>query len=74
MAHLRTNLGDTLYTTDMVTKPKLYQCPECDLHYTDKQTATECETWCKEHKSCNLEITKHAVEVKQDSSSVKKSS
>lgn len=40
----------------------LYQCPECRLHYTDQATAKHCEAWCKEHQSCNLEVTKLSVE------------
>ncbi len=43
---------------------QLYQCPECGLHYTDQATAQRCEAWCREHKSCNLEIIKDAVENK----------
>src|SRR5574337_1367852 len=37
---------------------KLYQCPECGLHYKDKKTADKCAAWCSKYKSCNLEITK----------------
>jgi hypothetical protein len=40
----------------------LYQCAECGLHYHDETTANQCEAWCKEYKSCNLEITKSAIE------------
>ncbi len=39
--------------------PKLYSCKECGLRYRDKTWAYKCEEWCKEHKSCNLEITSH---------------
>ena len=41
---------------------KLHRCPECGLEYEEKEWADKCEAWCKEHKSCNIEITKHAVE------------
>ena len=41
---------------------KLYQCDECGLRYTVKEWAEKCEDWCREHKSCNLEITVHAEE------------
>ena len=50
----------------MHKKSKLYKCPECSLHYEDKKQAEKCEAWCKEHKSCNLEITSHAIENKQN--------
>jgi len=46
------------------TGKTLYSCPECGLHYKDKKWAEECEAWCKEHRSCNLEITSHAIENK----------
>ena len=42
-------------------KEKLYECPECGLHYTDSEQAEKCEAWCKEHHSCNLEITSQAT-------------
>ena len=45
-------------------KEKLYECPECGLHYTDSEQAEKCEAWCKEHHSCNLEITSQAIENK----------
>lgn len=39
----------------------LYQCPECGFEYREKIWAEKCEAWCKEYKSCNLEVTKRAV-------------
>lgn len=47
-------------------KEKLYECPGCGLHYTKNAQAEKCEAWCKEHKSCNLEIASHAIENKQN--------
>lgn len=41
---------------------KYYQCEECGLVYTDKEIAERCQKWCVEHKSCNLDIIKHAVQ------------
>lgn len=41
---------------------KLFVCPECGLSYKEAEWAKKCAAWCKEHHSCNLEITKHAVE------------
>ena len=43
---------------------ELYQCEECGFHYTEKEWAEKCEAWCREHKSCNIEITAHAEENK----------
>ena len=45
---------------------KLFQCPECGLHYTDQKIAQACEAWCKEHKSCNLLIMQQSIEVLQN--------
>jgi len=39
----------------------LYECQECHLLYHDEHWAKKCEEWCIKHKSCNLEITKHAT-------------
>ena len=44
------------------THKELYQCEECGFYYADNEWAKKCEAWCREHKSCNLEITGHAVE------------
>lgn len=43
---------------------ELYQCEECKLHYVEKKWAEKCEAWCREHKSCNLEIIAYAEENK----------
>jgi len=42
---------------------KKYQCPVCKLWYREKEWAKKCEIWCKEHKSCNLEIIKHSIKL-----------
>ena len=42
-------------------KNRGYYCEECNMAYIDKKKAHECEEWCKKHKSCNLEIIKHAI-------------
>ena len=44
---------------------KFYQCEECKFIYKDKSWAEKCEEWCKKTKSCNLDITKHAINKKQ---------
>ncbi len=45
-------------------KIKCYYCEECEMAYTNKKKACECEEWCKKHKSCNLEIIKHSLKMK----------
>ncbi len=39
----------------------LYQCEECGFKYAEKEWAEKCEVWCKEHHTCNIEITAHAI-------------
>ncbi len=41
--------------------PNAYQCKECGLWYKDREIRKKCQAWCKEHKSCNLEIIKHSI-------------
>lgn len=43
------------------TSEKVFVCPECGFSYKDKDWAQKCVAWCKEHKSCNLDIIEHAV-------------
>jgi Zn finger protein HypA/HybF involved in hydrogenase expression len=38
-----------------------FQCEECEMLFEEKKWAQKCEEWCKEHKSCNIEIIKHAA-------------
>lgn len=40
-----------------------YLCEECDFAYKDQETAEKCEAWCKKYHSCNMEITKYAVNI-----------
>ncbi|MDP2630456.1 MAG: hypothetical protein Q8P56_03550 [Candidatus Uhrbacteria bacterium] len=44
----------------------VYQCEECGLHYREREWAEQCEAWCREHHTCNLEIIVHAVENEQE--------
>ena len=39
----------------------LYVCEECGFAYEQKEWAEKCQRWCREHQSCNLEITQHSV-------------
>jgi hypothetical protein len=40
---------------------RIYKCPECGFEYREKEWADKCQAWCAENKSCNIEITKHAI-------------
>ena len=42
-------------------KTKRYKCPECGFSYKEKEWADKCEAWCREHKTCNVEIIEHAI-------------
>ena len=41
-----------------------FQCGACGFFYETRELAQKCEDWCKRTKSCNIEITKHAVQLK----------
>jgi len=43
-----------------------YGCSECGLSYAGAGWARQCEAWCKEYKSCNIEIAKHAVRANEE--------
>ena len=45
----------------VVLTNEYYVCEECKFKYKDKDIAQKCENWCKKHKNCNLEITKHVI-------------
>ncbi len=38
-----------------------FKCEECGLEYAEKEWAVKCETWCREHHSCNIEIIAYAA-------------
>ncbi|HLC65656.1 MAG TPA: hypothetical protein VJI46_06055 [Candidatus Nanoarchaeia archaeon] len=41
---------------------KVFMCEECSMKYEDEPIAKKCEEWCRKHHSCNVEITRNAVE------------
>ncbi len=41
-----------------------YQCDVCKFHYEDKEWASKCQAWCEKNRSCNINITKHVVDVR----------
>ena len=40
---------------------QIYVCEVCNLAYKDKRLAEECQAWCSQYNSCNLEITKSSI-------------
>jgi len=45
----------------MSDNPKVFQCPECGLHYRNQAIAQACEKFCRS-KACNPEIAKLSIE------------
>jgi hypothetical protein len=43
-----------------------YQCDICKFYYNEKKWAEKCQEWCSKNNSCNVEITKHAVNLKEE--------
>lgn len=39
----------------------VHLCEICGFGYADEASANSCENFCREHKSCSLQITKKAV-------------
>lgn len=33
------------------------------MYYINMKVAQQCEDFCKKHKSCNIDIIKHAVKI-----------
>ncbi len=52
---------DTMSDKNSNTEQQMYQCSECGLWYVEEEWKEKCEIWCRENKSCNLEIIKHSV-------------
>lgn len=44
----------------------VFVCEECGFGYKDKETAEECENFCRTHNSCSMEITKNAVYIPEE--------
>ena len=42
-----------------------HQCEICKFYYGDKKLAQKCQAWCNKNNSCNVEITKHAIDPKE---------
>ncbi len=47
---------------NMSARQRVFVCPECGLSYERSEWAKKCAAWCREHQSCNLAITDHAIE------------
>lgn len=45
-----------------MTKPKIFLCRICGLHYENEKLVIACQEFCGKYNACSLEITKHSVE------------
>jgi len=43
---------------------KYFRCGECGMYYKTRELAQKCEDFCGKNNACNMEIMKHAVELK----------
>jgi len=46
---------------EMFQGKPVFVCSICNFGYATKDLAQKCGDYCKKHRSCSLEITKHAV-------------
>lgn len=44
---------------------KVYQCPECKLHYDSEALAKKCQAFCERFHACSFEIIRSSVESRQ---------
>ncbi|MEK7636082.1 MAG: hypothetical protein AAB362_00095 [Patescibacteria group bacterium] len=51
----------TKHSLQIQSNSVIYRCSECGLGYGEKEIAEKCQAWCKEHKSCNLDLIKYAI-------------
>lgn len=40
---------------------EIFECVLCGLKYNEEKWMKKCEDWCREHKSCNVEVISHAI-------------
>ena len=48
----------------VIKKNKLWICDVCNFAYKEKKWAQKCEDFCNKNRQCSLEITKHAIQLK----------
>ncbi len=53
----------------MTEEKNIHKCEECGMSYKEEDLAKQCQAWCKEHGTCNVEITKNAIENNSNSCS-----
>ena len=51
-------------SSDVSEKSELYQCSICKLHFETTQLAAQCDKWCRNNNSCNVEIASQSIEAR----------
>lgn len=51
---------------ETISNKEYYQCGICKFYYKEEKQAERCQAWCDKHHSCNMEITKKAVNPKKE--------
>ena len=50
-----------MVTRETTQHKALFICESCGFAYPTQELAKRCEAYCREYRSCSLEITQHAV-------------
>jgi hypothetical protein len=60
---IQKDLGDRVLGNRIIKADEdgYYPCPECKMRYVEYEIAEKCFNWCREHKSCNLEIVDYSI-------------
>ena len=51
---------------EIINGKKYYMCEICKFYYNEKKWAEKCENFCKKYNACSIEITGHAVNIKNE--------
>ncbi len=51
---------------ETIKNKEYYQCEICKFYYKEKKQAEKCQAWCDKHHSCNMKITKDAVDPRKE--------
>ena len=61
MPKIKSSLANFMGKVKKVNDKMVFQCHVCGYGYCDKETAQECEDWCRKTGTCSAKITKKAV-------------
>lgn len=55
-------VGGTAVHSEKIQGKEAFVCDACGLAYLEKDTANECEAFCKMHNACSIIITAKAIQ------------